>query len=105
VEWVKSFGIARVVCGIASASRARARNAPSLSSWGRELATFTNKTFKGHYPVGAAAVVDAPDAAEAACRLSVALAEHGLPQKIKADDMIPFGKEGESVCILCDGNY
>lgn len=65
---------------------------------------FTCNDFQGHWPVGAAAVVEAPDPEAAATRLSIALKDIGLEQEINPADMVVFGREGE-VSILCDDNY
>lgn len=70
------------------------------------MKTFTCNSFKGHWPVGTAAVVCAENWDEAAQKLSAALIGMGLDGKITAQDMIQFPlNERESVRILCDGNY
>ena len=63
---------------------------------------WTNTKFKGHWPVGTAAIVEADRREEAAILLSRKLAEQGLPQPVDVDDMIPFTG---GVQILCDGDY
>ena len=60
--------------------------------------------FKGHYPVGAAAMVRAKNKKEAAKLLQTKLGEIGLPQEVTEDDMITFNR-GTCVVILVDGDY
>ena len=70
------------------------------------MKTFTCNSFTGHYPVGAAAVVFAKDAIEAANKLNTELREAGLPGDAEAKDMQVFPSErNEDVRILVDGNY
>jgi hypothetical protein len=64
--------------------------------------TYTNNTFKGHYPVGSAAVMQADSQEEAARNLECLLSQAGLPQKIEPETMILLTEPG---VILCDGNY
>ena len=66
---------------------------------------FTNREFKGHYPVGAAAVVVAEDSRSAAEALSARLYRVGLAQTVRAADMIELETDHSLVRILCDGNY
>lgn len=70
------------------------------------MKTFTFNSFKGHWPVGTAAVVCADSREDAAQKLSAALIGMGLDGKITALDMIQFPlHERDTVRILCDGNY
>jgi hypothetical protein len=62
---------------------------------------FVSTDFTGHWPVGTAAVVRAPDEEVAVAILCEKLREQGLPQD-KAPTVQRF--EGE-VAILQDGNY
>ena len=66
---------------------------------------YTNKTFKGYYPVGTAAVVKANSREEAAQLLNNELQTMGL-ETISPEEMIDIthGKLPE-VFILNDGNY
>lgn len=67
---------------------------------------YTCNAFKGFYPVGSAAVIEAADAAQAARLLNARLHDIGLAGDVLESDMIPFPKhDRESVRILCDGNY
>ena len=67
---------------------------------------FTCTSFKGFWPVGSAAIVDADCPGYAAYKLNEALKKHGLKGDVGEADMMPFpdGPE-ERVRILCDGNY
>ena len=65
---------------------------------------WTNNEFKGHYPVGTAAIVIAETAEDAADYLSLFLNERGLPNA-KAEQFKEMAyKEGQTR-ILADGNY
>lgn len=66
---------------------------------------YTNKTFKGHYPVGTAAVVVATSSRAAAAALERELVNHGLPQTINPESMIELKPTKNSVRVLNDGNY
>jgi len=63
--------------------------------------------FKGHYPVGVAAVVVAETAEQAAFYLGEILESRGLeqPEAIDPDDMQELPLEDGQYLILCDGNY
>lgn len=62
---------------------------------------FTSTDFVGHWPVGTAAVVRAPDAEMAVAILCEKLAKRGLPQsKPPTVELLE-----EECVILCDGNY
>jgi hypothetical protein len=70
---------------------------------------FTSRGFAGHWPVGTAAVVVAPDAAEAKRLLEEHLAGVGLPQE-PGDVEVEFWATAHPttaprVRVLCDGNY
>jgi len=65
---------------------------------------FTCTGFKGHYPVGTAAVVRAANQAEAADKLNAELISIGLHGGVSPEAMIQFTNKTD-VAILCDGNY
>lgn len=69
------------------------------------MKVFTNNEFEGHYPVGRAAVVIAPDAETAARLLEKELAAIGLEQQIDVSKMKQVSQGKPSVHILHDGNY
>ena len=66
---------------------------------------YTCTQFQGYYPVGAAAIVVAKNAEEAAQMLTNRLAVMGLPQIIGVSHMEGVLSSVPSVTILCDGNY
>lgn len=68
------------------------------------MKVFTCKDFKGHYPVGAAAVIVAPDIKTAAEMLDRVLLTAGLPQD-GLMELRELQTEEPSVVILVDGNY
>lgn len=69
------------------------------------MPTWTITDFKGHWPVGCAAVVTAENT-EMACRwLERELAARGLPQQIKPQQLVPVVTSTRWVRILNDGNY
>ena len=79
-----------------------------VSQCGKEtMKTWTCKTFKGHWPVGSAAVVYAETQDAAAELLNDVLKEHGLSGDAKPEDMQAFPSDGrcQEVRVLCDGNY
>jgi len=61
--------------------------------------------FKGHYPVGTAAVVSALTAAHATILLNDELEKQGLGRPAKEAEFERFSTSKEAVSILCDGNY
>lgn len=61
--------------------------------------------FRGHWPVGTAAVVVADTPERAAQLLEAALDLRGLVQVIPPESLLPVNDEREFVEILCDGNY
>ena len=69
------------------------------------MKVFTTTGFKGHYPVGTAAVVVAESKEKAAALLNVELKRKGLPDTVKSTDMRQLRQDRISVNILCDGNY
>ncbi|WYX08197.1 hypothetical protein WJ973_23775 [Achromobacter xylosoxidans] len=69
------------------------------------MPVYINTDFRGHWPVGTAAVVAADSAEHAAQQLEAALSRRGLPQPVEAADMRLFLDEYEAVEILCDGDY
>jgi len=69
------------------------------------MRVWTNRTFQGHYPVGAAAVVVADFQSDAAMLLLRKLNEIGIPQGVPPNEMIELNTEVPSVTILRDGDY
>lgn len=69
------------------------------------MMTWTCNNFTGHYPVGVAAVVTADNVELAIILLEAELTRIGLPQKIKAEQLIPMVTSTRKVRILCDGDY
>ena len=75
------------------------------------MRVFTCDDFKGHYPVGTAAVVVASDIAEARKLLDAELASRGLPQhdghpsRPTVPTLTQVYTSKPRVIILCDGNY
>lgn len=69
------------------------------------MKVWANNTFKGHNPVGSAAVVVAESQEEAAGMLAMALDAVWLKQDVDPESMkeIPLGQKG--VNILVDGEY
>lgn len=62
--------------------------------------------FKGHWPVGTAALVIAQDINEAAAMLSAELTERGLEQVINVKEAVEVNPAaGKGVRILVDGDY
>lgn len=72
---------------------------------------YTCDDFRGHYPVGAAAIVVAEDIVQARVLLAQKLAEHGLVYRSASADQgrEPHLKELDitqpSATVLVDGNY
>lgn len=69
------------------------------------MKVFTCTTFRGHWPVGTAAVVVAVDAAQAESALRKMLEKHGLPQDGEELVMVEVDTRTEAVIILRDGDY
>lgn len=69
------------------------------------MKVFTCATFRGHHPVGTAAVVVADNAEDASMLLMGWLATIGLQQIIKPDQMTEMDATKLGVRILCDGDY
>ncbi|MFY2843600.1 hypothetical protein ACOTJF_18080 [Achromobacter ruhlandii] len=61
--------------------------------------------FRGHWPVGTAAIVAANTPERAAQLLEAALDLRGLVQIIPPESLIPLSSKQEFVEILCDGDY
>jgi len=66
---------------------------------------FTCTTFEGHWPVGAAAIVLADSAEEAAELLNADLKKSGLKGDAEPKDMVPYPRTNEAVRVLCNGDY
>ena len=71
----------------------------------KKLKLFTCNDFKGHYPVGTAAIALATCKEEAVYLLEKQLAKEGLPQKLDADWVLEAFASEPMADILCDGNY
>lgn len=70
------------------------------------MKVFFNNKFRGHYPVGTAALVVADHAQNACDLLNHKLkAEHSLDGDAKVEDMIEVPTTHNQVVILNDGNY
>lgn len=69
------------------------------------MQVYTCTKFKGHYPVGAAAVIVAPTRAHAVDMINRKLEEIGLPQYVLMDDVELVDKNIPQTIIMCDGNY
>jgi len=74
-----------------------------------EMNVYTCTSFKGHYPVGTAAVVVATDQEHAASLLEQLLAENRLSQKIPLGEIRFFcaadEHAGPNARLLNDGEY
>lgn len=66
---------------------------------------YTCTKFKGHWPVGVAAVVVAKTRSMACYLLEQELEKAGLKQSLSMDDMKPLSKAVQSAVILNDGDY
>ena len=75
------------------------------------MKVFTCDDFKGHYPVGTAAVVVAENIVEARKLLDAELArlglaqDHGHPSRPYSFSLTQLHTSKPTVIILCDGNY
>lgn len=69
------------------------------------MMTWTINDFKGHYPVGTAAIVTADSLEIAIKLLEDALSARGLTQEIKPEQLVPIVTTTRKVRILCDGDY
>ncbi len=69
------------------------------------MKVFTNNSFKGHYPVGTAAVVVAETQEEAAMWLNNHLDTAGLCGDVKPEHMHEVELKRSAVHILCNGDY
>lgn len=66
------------------------------------MKVFTNKSFKGHWPVPTAAVVIADSRGEAAILLEDMLRSVGLEQRVEPQEM---DEMTSGVAILSNGDY
>lgn len=96
-EWVEDHGLSQSEAGVAEVAW--------KAALGRRMKVFHNTAFTGHYPVGTAALVVAPNAAAAAVMLSDELVKQGLAQPVHASDMIELNVDDSSVIVLLNGNY
>lgn len=70
------------------------------------MRVYTCNDFKGHYPVGRAAVVVAPNRKRAAFLLEQALEKEGLKQTIDPMKLIILPTNRTETCIiLANGDY
>jgi len=69
------------------------------------MKTFVCTQFTGHYPVGVAAVVIAPDRVTATLILNEQLKQRFLPGDAAIVNMIEIPTDLPSCVILADGNY
>lgn len=61
--------------------------------------------FRGHWPVGSAAIVAAHHKQEAADLLMAQLIKRGLEQEVKPEQMVPFYIDTPRALVLLDGDY
>ena len=66
---------------------------------------WTCNSFRGHWPVPTAATVTAESVEMAIALLERVLADQGLPQTIKPEQLIPLSLSTRNVRILSDGEY
>lgn len=66
---------------------------------------FTCTQFRGHWPVGVAAVVVAPSIEDAIGMLAGALSEKGLQQDLDAAQFSEIDTSVPQALVLNDGNY
>lgn len=66
---------------------------------------YTCNNFKGHWPVGSAAVVVAEDSDQARMLLNTELKLRGLKQDVDKLKLVRLRTLTEKVRILCDGDY
>ena len=66
---------------------------------------WTNRQFKGHYPVGVSAIVAAPTRKRAAELLNAELAKAGLEESAYPEQFHRFDGNKARAMILNDGNY
>lgn len=69
------------------------------------MKVYTCNTFRGHYPIGSAAVVVADSAQLAAAQLETELNTMGLDQRVTEWQMIELMCDQPTVRVLVDGNY
>lgn len=69
------------------------------------MKVFSCKQFEGHYPVGTAAVIVAPDRFAAADMLNEGLLQVGLKDNVDPSQMVEIDPSTPAVYILLDGNY
>lgn len=68
------------------------------------MKVFVTNQFNGHWPVGTAASVVAPDVVTACMLLEAKLAEIGLSQPVDQNDFTELDLGQAGVVILCDGD-
>lgn len=61
--------------------------------------------FKGHYPIGTAAVTVADDIECARRNFNEALKESGLPDLTSDDEITEIPTHSDYTVIMCEGNY
>jgi hypothetical protein len=69
------------------------------------LKTYYTTSFKGYWPVGCCAIVQATNAREAAKLLNEELKLKGLPAEMNNSHMQLFSPTQPTAKILLDGNY
>ena len=71
------------------------------------MKVWTITGFKGHWPVGTAAVVVAENKEHAVQSMVDALLFLGLPQEIEPDQLVELNLDTDTptVRVLCDGDY
>lgn len=66
---------------------------------------YTTTKFKGHYPIGSAAVITATSKEHAVELLEAELTRIGLAQKITVDQIEELDVAMPKAVVLVDGNY
>lgn len=66
---------------------------------------YTANDWRGHYPVGAAAVIVAETHEQAKVLLEARLAAEGLAQDVPLDEIYPLDMSTARAFVLVDGNY
>ena len=69
------------------------------------MKVWTCTNFKGHWPVGTAAVILASTEGEALHLLDEAVQKRGLPPLNETCEMVEVTMQAPRAVILCDGNY
>ncbi len=66
---------------------------------------YTSTDFRGHWPVGVAAIIVAKDKRQGVRLLEADLKKRGLEQKVSAKDLVLISTDLPQVLVLNDGEY